>query len=293
MNERTADVAVRLGSIMGKLQDLWKRISRNKLSRAGLLMVFLSVTATLLGPFLVSHDPYDMSVLDCYSAPSLAHALGTDGYGRDLLSRILYGGRISLLVGFSVMCFTATIGTPLGLLAGYYPNMDAPIMRIMDALMAFPAILLALALMTALGPSLSNTVIALGIVYTPRVARTVRASVLSVKSVEFVEAARAQGATDLRILLRHILPNCLSPLVVQETFIFAYAILAEASLSFVGAGVPPPAPSWGNILSDGRVCMREAPWITVFPGLAVALTVLGLNLLGDGVRDSLDPRMKM
>jgi len=256
-------------------------------------MVFLSLSGALLGPFFVPYDPHEISVLECYNSPSLAHPLGTDGYGRDLLSRIIYGGRISLLVGFSVMCFTAALGTPLGLLAGYYPNMDGPIMRVMDALMAFPAILLALALMTAMGPTLSNTVIALGIVYTPRVARTVRASVLSVKNIEFVEAAQVQGATDLRILLRHILPNCLSPLVVQETFIFAYAILAESSLSFVGAGVPPPAPSWGNILSDGRVCMREAPWITIFPGLAVALTVLGLNLLGDGIRDALDPRMKV
>ena len=293
MIRKTANDTVRLGSIMGKLRDLCRRTTRNRLSKAGLTMIFLSVAATLLGPVLISHDPYDMSVRDCYGPPSFAHTLGTDGYGRDLLSRILHGGRISLLVGFSVMCFTAVVGTPLGLLAGYYPKMDAPIMRIMDALMAFPAILLALALMTALGPSLTNTIIALGIVYTPRVARTVRASVLSLKRVEFVEAAQAQGATDMRILLQHILPNCLSPLVVQETFIFAYAILAEASLSFVGAGVPPPRPSWGNILSDGRVCMREAPWITIFPGLAVALTVLGLNLLGDGVRDSLDPRMKM
>lgn len=277
---------------MQDLRDLWKQIVRNRLSRSGMVIVLSMFLIAVFAPILSPYDPQEMDVLHRLEPPCSVHPLGTDNFGRDMLARILYGARISLYVGTSVTIVTAAAGILFGLLSGYYCRLDVPIMRVMDALMAFPAILLAMALMAALGPSTFAAIVALGIVYTPRVARTVRASVLSIKRTEFVEAAKAQGATDRRILLRHILPNCLSPLIVQETFIFAYAVLAESSLSFIGVGAPPPTPSWGNILSEGRVYMRAAPWITVAPGCALALTVLGLNLLGDGLRDVLDPRMK-
>jgi peptide/nickel transport system permease protein len=203
---------------------------------------------------------------------------------------VIYGARISLQVGLFVVLFTTIGGTVLGVLAGFYPRLDNPLMRVMDALMAFPAILLAMAITAALGPSQANVVVALSIVYAPRTARVVRGSVLALKEMPFVEAARAVGSRDLRILAQHIVPNALSPILVQATFVFAYAILAEAGLSFIGAGTPPPTPSWGNILAEGRGFMRDAPWITIFPGLAIALIVMGLNLIGDALRDALDPR---
>lgn len=269
-----------------------RRARRNRLARVGLVLLVIVVAAAIFGPMITPYDPYDMDFMARLHGPNSKHWLGTDNYGRDLLSRILAGTRISLAVGASVMAVTTALGLVFGLIAGYYTTFDNPIMRVMDALMAFPATLLAVAIMAALGPSTSNAVYALAIVYTPRVVRVVRSTVLTIKNAEYVQAARAQGATDIRIVVRHILPNCLSPLLVQETFIFAYAILAEAGLSFVGAGAPPPTPSWGNILSEGRTYMREAPWLSVFPGLAIAATVLGLNLTGDGLRDVLDPRMK-
>jgi len=195
-------------------------------------------------------------------------------------------------VGLAVMLFTVVVGVVFGLISGYFARLDNLIMRVMDAMMAFPAILFAIAIMAVLGPKTVNVVVALGVVYAPRTVRIVRASVLAVKELDFIEAIRAQAASHVRILARHVLPNCMSPLVVQATFNFAYAVLAEASLSFVGAGAPPPTPSWGNILSEGRIYMQNAPWITIFPGVAIAITVLGLNLAGDGLRDVLDPRMK-
>jgi len=275
------------------LKNLWKSISGHRLAKTGTILVMCALLLALLAPVISPHDPQEMNVLDRFEPPGRRYVLGTDAFGRDVLSRVLFGARISMFVGVSVMIITGIAGVALGLAAGYYPRFEMAIMRVMDALMAFPAILLALAVMAALGPSVFASIAALSIAYTPRVTRTVRASVLSLKSLGFVEAARVQGATDLRILLKHILPNCLSPLIVQETFIFAYAILAESSLSFVGVGAPPPTPSWGNILSEGRVYMREAPWITVAPGVALASVVLGLNLLGDGLRDILDPKMKL
>jgi len=270
----------------------WRRARANRLARAGSIILMVVICAAVFGPMITPYDPQDMDFMARLSPPSKKHWLGTDNYGRDLLSRILAGTRISLAVGASVMAITVALGLIFGLIAGYYSALDNPIMRIMDALMSFPATLLAVAIMAALGPSTSNAVYALAIVYTPRVVRVVRSTVLTVRNAEYVQAARVQGATDLRIIVRHILPNCLSPLLVQETFIFAYAILAEAGLSFVGAGAPPPTPSWGNILSEGRTYMREAPWLSIFPGIAIAISVLGLNLTGDGLRDVLDPRMK-
>jgi peptide/nickel transport system permease protein len=269
-----------------------RRFRRNRLAVTGFALLLLVLVAAIFAGVLSDHDPFTMTVSDRMKPPSAQHVMGTDNFGRDIFSRVLHGARLSLEVGSAVMVFTVAAGVLFGLLSGYFPRLDGPIMRVMDAMMAFPAILFGIAIMAVLGPKTFNVVIALSVVYAPRTVRIVRASVLATKQLDYVEAVRAQAAGQIRILFRHILPNCLSPLVVQATFNFAYAVLAEASLSFVGAGAPPPTPSWGNILSEGRIYMQNAPWITIFPGLAIAVTVLGLNLAGDGLRDILDPRMK-
>lgn len=269
-----------------------RRVLRNRLAVSGSCLLIVVMVGGVFASVLTSHDPLAMTVTDRLQPPSLQHPMGTDNYGRDIFSRVLYGARLSMEVGLAVMLFTVAVGVVFGLLSGYFARLDNAIMRVMDAMMAFPAILFAIAIMAVLGPKTVNVVIALGVVYAPRTVRIVRASVLAVKELDFIEAIRAQAASHMRILARHVLPNCMSPLVVQATFNFAYAVLAEASLSFVGAGAPPPTPSWGNILSEGRIYMQNAPWITIFPGVAIAVTVLGLNLAGDGLRDVLDPRMK-
>lgn len=271
---------------------LLRRLRKNRLAFSGFAFISLILFAALLAGTLAPYDPLTMVVPDRLQSPSVKHLMGTDNFGRDIFSRVLYGARLSLEVGLAVMLITVAVGIAFGMLSGYFPRLDNIIMRVMDGMMAFPAILFAIAIMAVLGPKTVNVVIALSVVYAPRTVRIVRAAVLAVKALDYIEAVRAQAAGHLRILFRHILPNCLSPLVVQATFNFAYAVLAEASLSFVGAGAPPPTPSWGNILSEGRVYMQGAPWITIFPGLAIAITVLGLNLAGDGLRDVLDPRMK-
>ena len=280
-----------MGSISPGRQ-LTRRWLRNRLAVSGSGLLTLVLVGAIFAGVLTSHDPLTMTVTDRLQPPSLQHLMGTDNYGRDIFSRVLYGARLSMEVGLAVMLFTVAVGVVFGLISGYFPRLDNAVMRVMDAMMAFPAILFAIAIMAVLGPKTVNVVIALGVVYAPRTVRIVRASVLAVKELDFIEAIRAQAASPLRILARHVLPNCMSPLVVQATFNFAYAVLAEASLSFVGAGAPPPTPSWGNILSEGRIYMQNAPWITIFPGVAIAITVLGLNLAGDGMRDVLDPRMK-
>ncbi len=272
--------------------QLLHRLWHNRLAVPGFALVFLVLLGALCAGAITAYDPLAMRVTERMMGPSFRHLMGTDNYGRDIFSRVLYGARLSMEVGLAVMLLNVAVGIVFGLLSGYFSKLDNAIMRVMDAMMAFPAILFAIAIMAALGPKTVNVVVALGVVYAPRTVRIVRGSVLAIKGLDFIEAVRAQAAGHLRILFRHILPNCLSPLVVQATFTFAYAVLAEASLSFVGAGAPPPTPSWGNILSEGRLYMQNAPWMTIFPGLAIAITVLGLNLAGDGLRDVLDPRMK-
>jgi peptide/nickel transport system permease protein len=210
-----------------------------------------------------------------------------------MVSRVLYGGRLSLEIGFWVVVLNAIFGVLLGAAAGYFRRLDGILMRAADALMAFPAVLLAIGIAAALGPSITTVVTALAVVYIPRTARVLRASVLVVRELDYVQAARACGAGHWRILTRHILPNCLTPLIVQLSFVFAYAVLSEAVLSFLGLGAAPTTPSWGILIADGRGYIREAPWLTILPGTAIAITVLGLNLLGDGLRDVLDPRLKV
>jgi peptide/nickel transport system permease protein len=244
-------------------------------------------------PLLISTDPTALDVQATLTAPSRRHWFGTDDFGRDLFARVVHGIRLSLLVGSSVLAATGVLGAIPGLVAGFAPRADAVIMRVMDALMAFPAILLALSVMAIAGPSTVNVVGALGVAYAPRMARLARASVLAVRSREFVDAARALGNPPLRVLARHVTPNAAAPVIVQGTFTFGYAILGEAALSFVGLGAVPPTPSLGNILADARVFLRDAPWMILCPAGTLSVLILGLNLLGDGIRDALDPRTRL
>ena len=271
-----------------------RKLLANRLFMIGATITGIIVVLSIFADFIATAEPTRMHMRDRFVAPGDADFwLGTDNFGRDLLSRLLYGARVSLRIGVAVVLITGILGTVLGAVAGYFHRLDNPLMRVMDALMAFPAILLAIAIAATLGPSEQNAIIALAVVYTPRTARIVRAAVLVVREMDYVEAIRAAGAGHIRILFGHIIPNCMAPLIVQLTFIFAYAVLAEAILSFIGVGPPPPTPTWGNIIAEGRGYIREAYWITLLPGIAISLTVLGLNLLGDGLRDVLDPRMKV
>jgi peptide/nickel transport system permease protein len=250
------------------------------------------VAAALLAPWISPHDPMKLSIMNRLLAPGAAHWFGTDDFGRDVFSRVVHGGRLSLTVGFSVVLVSSVLGIALGLVAGFFRAADRFVSRVIDAMMAFPDILLAIALVAALGPSLANVVMALGIVYTPRLARIVRASALVIRELPFVEAARALGVPAWRIVGVHVLRNLMSPLLVQGTFIFAYAILAEAGLSFLGVGVSPDIPTWGTMINAGQQYMGTADWIMVFPGLAIIASVLSLQLVGDGLRDVLDPRLR-
>ena len=271
---------------------LWRMVRRRRITGVGAALILIVVLGALAAPLLAPYDPVALNVPDRLLGPRDAHPFGTDEFGRDILSRTLYGARLSLLVGALVTALAATVGVLVGLAAGSSPRADRILMRIMDGLMAFPDVLLAIGLMAALGPSARNVVLSLGFVYTPRIARVVRAAVLVVIRLEYVEAARAVGASGARILARHILVNCASPVIVQGTFITAYAMLGEAALSFLGVGVPPQVPTWGGIISAGQVYLRQAPWISLFPGVAIIVSVLALNLLGDGLRDFLDPRLR-
>ena len=271
---------------------LARMMRRHKGIPVGGLVLLAVVIVALAAPLVTGIDPLALNPRGRLSPPSGQHLFGTDNFGRDVYSRTVWGARLSLEIGFLVSALTVLSGTTVGLLAGYFRGLDTPIMRLMDSMMAFPGIVLAIGLMAALGPSKYNVVTALTVVYTPRMARVVRSVVLTIREMQFVEAAQAQGTSNPRILLRHILPNCLSPLIVQGTFIFAEAVLGEASLSFLGAGTPPYIPSWGNMLGEARAYLRDAPWTMLFPGLSLTLTVLALNLLGDGIRDVLDPRFR-
>ena len=269
-----------------------RRFKRHKLAIAGLVVLLLLMTAALFPSWLAPYDPLEMEMRDRLLPPSTEHLFGTDDFGRDILSRIIYGARISLMVGVVAVGIAATVGISLGLLAGYFGGIsDTVIMRLMDIIFAFPAILLAISIMALLGPSTFNVMIAIGIVYIPIFARIVRGTTLELRIQDYVEAAVASGAVSGRILGRHILPGTLGPITVQVTLALAYAILAEAALSFLGLGTQPPDPSWGSMLSFGREWVREAPWFSFFPGLAIFVTVLSLNVVGDGLRDAIDPRL--
>ncbi|WP_262273165.1 ABC transporter permease [Microvirga yunnanensis] len=268
------------------------RLVTRKTVMIGLLILVVVAALAILAPWIAPYSPSRLSVVNRLKPPSGIYWFGTDEFGRDVFSRTIYAGRLSLLVGASVVAFAAVFGVTLGLVAGFFRRLDTPIARIIDAMMAFPDILLAIALVAALGPSLVTVIVALGIVYTPRLARIVRASTLVIRELPYVEAARALGVPTWRIMSRHVLRNLVSPILVQGTFIFAYAMLAEAGLSFLGLGVSPEIPTWGTMIAAGRQYIGQADWMTLFPGIAIILSVLSLQMVGDGFRDLLDPRLR-
>ena len=295
MSEQRVNVLEAPRSIVGRVRAASRRPVRmlraNPNMLLGIVILVVFSFFAIFSPILVRSDPTRVNTEILFESPSRGHWFGTDHAGRDVFDRTITGTRISLLVGFAVALIANVAGLTIGLLAGYYRELDNLVMRFMDGLMAFPSILLALALIATLGSSIENVIIALCIVETPRMVRVVRGSVLSLRNQVFVEAARAIGAPARRIIFLHIAPNTFAPAMVQATFIFALAIIAEANLSFLGAGTPPFIPSWGNIIAEGRTYIQTAFWVTFFPGAALALTVLAINLVGDGLRDALDPKL--
>lgn len=277
----------------GYWHDTLIRLTRHRVGMLGAIIITVLILVAIAGPYIAPFEPTEMNMGERFAPPSLEHPLGTDDFGRDTLSRIIFGARVSLQVGIIAVGIAASVGTLLGMIAGYGNRiLDEIIMRSMDVLFAFPAILLAIAILAALGKGIANAMIAIGIVYIPIFARIARGAVLSIREEEFIEAARAFGATDRRILMRHILPNAMAPLIVETSLSLGFAILAEAALSFFGLGVQPPDPSWGRMLSEGRSYFGQSVWLAIFPGLAIVITVMGFNFLGDGLRDAMDPSLK-
>jgi peptide/nickel transport system permease protein len=276
----------------GAAESLPRQLLRRPVALVGLAVLCIVVLLAVLAPWVAPYAPNRLSIANRLKPPSGLHWFGTDEFGRDSFSRAVYAGRQSLLVGACVVAMSGVLGVTLGLLAGFFRRLDTPLARVIDAMMAFPDVLLAIALVAALGPSVVTVIIALGIVYTPRLARVVRASTFVIRELPYVEAARALGVSTPRILLRHVLRNLVSPSLVQATFVFAYAMLAEAGLSFLGLGVSPDVPTWGTMIAEGRQYVGEADWMTLFPGLAIVLTVVCLQMVGDGLRDALDPRLR-
>ena len=285
------DAQARLTRIPKRQHWIWTLLA-NQVAVVGLAIVAVFLVVAAFAPVLAPKEPRTVAPLNSLQEPSRESLLGTDQFGRDVLSRVIHGARLSMGVGVSVGLASIVFGMFLGVVSGYYRRLDSPIMRVMDALMAFPSIILAIVLMGILGASIQNVIIALTVVFAPRVARVARSSVLVAKEEVYVEAARSVGADNFRIMFRHIFPNIVSPLITQASYIFALAVLAEAALSFVGVGPSPDIPSWGNMLSEGQIVARQAPWITIFPGVAIVLVVFGANLFGDGLRDALDPRLR-
>lgn len=272
----------------------WRRLTTRRTTLAALVVLVVLVALAAFAPLVAPYDPLAMGIGPGLNAPGRVHLFGTDLFGRDVLSRVIYGGRISLTVAFAAVLFSSLIGVTLGLVAGYYgKGLDMVIMRAMDLLLAFPGIFLALAIVALLGPGLTNAMLAVGISAIPTYARTVRGCVLSAKENLYVDAARAIGVPDHSIMLRHVLPNVFAPVIILMTLGVGWALLNIGALSFLGLGSQPPAPEWGRMLFEGRGFLREAWWVTTFPGLAIMITVMAVNHLGDGLRDALDPRLKI
>jgi peptide/nickel transport system permease protein len=270
---------------------LWRRFRSNKVALVGGSLMVLFVAVALLAPWIAPYDPIEQHLYDRLSTPSFEHPFGTDDFGRDVFSRVIFGTRISLRIGVAAVLIALVAGTVIGLSAGYYGGaIDQVLMRLMDLMLAFPSILLAIGIVAVLGPGLDNAMLAIGVVAIPQYARLIRASTLSVREADYVQALRALGANDVRILWTAILPNCLAPLIVQATLSLATAILDAAGLSFLGLGAQPPTPEWGAMLSGGRELILSAPWVLTFPGIAIFVTVLAFNLMGDGLRDAFDPK---
>lgn len=274
-----------------RLSRLAEDISRTPSAMIGLIIVAVFLLLAAFGPVVAPYSTTEMNIGDKFARPSLSHPFGTDSFGRDVLSRTIGGARLSFLIAAAAVVLALVLGTPLGLIAGYYQGWaDEILMRVTDALLALPSIILALVILATLGSSLLNVVLAIGIVYAPRIARVVRAGTLALRSEDFVAAARARGESGAYILFSEILPNTVSPLIVEASIRMGFAILVTTSLSFLGLGISPPQPDWGLMISEARLQLFTAPWLTIFPSIAITLTVVGFNLLGDGIRDILDPR---
>lgn len=282
-----------LATIPPNSKYYWARLlAENSAAVASMIVLVVIVVGAILAPVITPFDPNFVNPADRLSGPTSTYWFGTDDLGRDIYTRVVFGARVSLLVGLAVMVGATSIGAVLGLVAGYYPRIDTPLMRVMDGLEAFPSILLAIAIMAAFGAAVENVIIALSVVYAPNIVRLVRGTTLMNSRELYVESARAIGMSDWPIMWKYILRNSLSPLIVQATFVVAFAILAEASLSFLGAGVPQSIPTWGGMVSAGQARLQQAWWAAVFPGIFLFVTVLAVNLIGDGLRDALDPRSR-
>jgi peptide/nickel transport system permease protein len=276
------------------MKMMTNRFKKNKRAMVGLWMVLVFIVVAIFAPLIAPYDPIEQNMQIMLEKPSLKHPFGTDEFGRDLLSRIIYGAQISLAIGTVGVLIAVIFGVALGTIAGYFGGwIDHIIMRIMDIFMAFPSFLLALAIVSVLGPGMVNVMIAIGIFSIPNFSRIARSSVISIKNKEFIEATRAMGGTDTRIIIKHLIPNSISPIIVLSTMRIATAIITAAGLSFLGMGAQPPTPEWGAMLSTGREYLRVAPHVSTIPGLAIMFLVLGFNMLGDGLRDALDPKMKL
>jgi len=278
-----------------QLSLIWHRLSRNKLAMVGLLLMTIIIGLALCADLIADYNQavVGMNIMERLQPPSAKHWFGTDGYGRDVFARVVHGSRLSLSLSIVSMAVAVAVGSLIGAISGYYGGkIDDVLMRLMDMLLAIPPMLMSISIVAALGRSMVNLMLALALAYMPVFARVIRSSILSVKGQEFVEAAKACGTSDARIIMRHIVPNAVGPIIVQATLAMGSAILTISSLSFMGMGIQPPQPEWGTMLYEGRDLIRTSPYLVVFPGLAIAVSVLSLNLLGDGLRDALDPRLK-
>jgi ABC-type dipeptide/oligopeptide/nickel transport systems, permease components len=289
-----AEQSVRIES-RSQIASIWLRYKKNKLAMFGLTLLIVMIFIAVFADFIANYqtDVVQQNMKIRLMSPSSAHFFGTDQYGRDVFARVVFGARVSLFVGIVAITIAVIIGAAIGAAAGYYGGMiDEVLMRIMDVFLAIPAIILAIAIIAALGPGLVNLLIALSISRVPQFARVVRSAILSIKGQEFIEAAKACGARDARIIFRHIIPNAIGPIIVQATLTIATTILLISGMSFIGLGIQPPTPEWGSMLSDGKEQMRHYPYLITIPGIAIILAVMSLNLIGDGLRDALDPRQK-
>ena len=293
MTEPAAETTVGVVAHRSRLRTTAETVLRNRLAVFGLVILVLLVLVALAAPLIAPYTINQVDVANRLQGPSSQHWFGTDELGRDVFSRVIIASRVSLQVGFVSVGIALGLGVPVGLIAGYYGGrIDSILMRLMDILFSIPAIVLAIAILAALEPDIVNAMIAIGVVYTPIFARITRGSVLTLRDAVFVQAARSIGASDLRIIGNHVFPNVIAPIIVQTSLSLAFAIIAEAALSFLGLGVQPPNPAWGRMLSEGRAFFQQAPWMAIFPGLAIFATVFAFNALGDGLRDALDPQQR-
>ena len=276
-----------------QFQIFWRMFRKNKLAVAGLVVLLLIILAAIFADFITPYYPEEQNLAGAFISPNASHWFGTDEFGRDIYTRVIYGARQSLVIGFGAVALAMVIGCVLGLISGYYGGaVDALLMRIMDIIMAIPSMLFAIAIVAALGSNLRNLLIAIALSKIPNYARIMRASVMSVKQMEYVTSAKVLGVSNLRVILGDILPNSFSPIIVQATLGVAFSILTAAGMSFLGLGIQPPTPEWGNMISTAKNYIREFPYMTIFPGAAIMVTILALNLLGDGLRDALDPKLR-